>query len=161
MREPLLAHQVISLFHSDHILPVNPHSNSQQHMLGSFNDSPLLSQQVAFFQRFEAKDLIGVISFVVNDLLQLLAEILKNSVGLIIKQVAFSVPFLTKVVNAVCIVLNVLLCGLVQILDEHSGSQKSIVGMREIQISQSLSLVLDKVVPAHALGETLHKLLLD
>lgn len=121
----------------------------------------MLFQQIAFLHCFVPEDLIGIVSFVINEALQLLRVVLENPVGFVIKQVTFSVSFFRKVVNIVSVLLDIVESLAMEILDQYSCCKNSVVRMDEVEVSKSFSLVLHELFHTHVRGEALEKFLLN
>ncbi len=66
MGEPLVTHEVISLFDSLQVIPMDSNTDSKEQLLRSFSYLSMLLQKVTFLHSFEPKNIIIVVSFVVN-----------------------------------------------------------------------------------------------
>jgi hypothetical protein len=72
MCKPFITHQLISLKGAFYVCFVNANGDSHQKLLRSFYWSTVDFKQVRFFKCFEAKEIVSVVSLVVDNLFDFL-----------------------------------------------------------------------------------------
>lgn len=66
MREPFLAHQMVSLKHGIQIVFMDSESHAHEHVLWTFDDLVIHTEKVRFLKGFKPEEIIREIACVVN-----------------------------------------------------------------------------------------------
>jgi len=139
MREPLLAHKIISLEGSLQVTQVNPNGDPHEQVLRSLSYLAVRAEQVGFLKRLKAKEVVIEVSRVVNHFIYALIVVLNDIVHLFREKWRSSAHFIPKVVEIVCHGHKAAMGPIVQRLDRHVIGKLRVVGVHDGHVSASFS----------------------
>ena len=102
MREPLLAHKVISLKGSLQVTQVNPNGDPHEQVLRSLSYLAVRAEQVGFLKRLKAKEVVIEVSRVVNYFVDALVVLLDDVEDIIREKGSRSACLIGVAVELVC-----------------------------------------------------------
>ena len=128
---------------------MDANGGSHEHVLGSFDNFAIHFEKVAALQGLKSKEVIVVVTGVVDHLVDLVSIVQDDLVCLVTEQRGLSASFVFAGVQCVGRVSNVVKGGFVEVFDDDSVGEDGVVWMHDRQIGGRLCRQLIDLICGH------------